>query len=189
MLDKDAKGNSLAAAVWIGQVNDPVADEIGYYLRDLLTTNIRGIEAILQGRYPKATVKQIIYGFGGNVEDYPAITVVKPRWSWTWLAFPFSKRYTYSATIACWVLHTTEQTEISYATRFAEACMEILSLPAYNKVTLPSGRKLFNVLVQSGEADETYRDDNKFEALSSLVWSAQAQLQQGRNYNLPMGNP
>lgn len=178
-LDRDEVGNPLYAACFVG-ANDTVADEIGQELQSWLWLNKQGIECVLRERYPKTTLKQVQYGFGGNIVNYPSIVIANPRWSFRWAAFPLVREWTYTFTIACLVAHAQEQSELPLAVKLSEAAGLVLNNPFHLRFSLPSGIEIYNSGAMSGDSDEFPMDDTTFVAAGSVVWTGQALLQDMR---------
>jgi hypothetical protein len=158
-------------------LENPYADDIGGMIAAQLEEHRLGLDAYVARTFPQASMKSIQYGYAPNVVDYPSVVIANPRWSWTWFGFPYLRCWTYQFTVASMVVRPDELNTLGSAADLAGGIMKILSMRAYNKPTTPGGLRLFNVLAQTGDAQEVQIDDANFGAVGSVQWSGQFLLQ------------
>jgi hypothetical protein len=158
-------------------LDNPYADDFGKMIAAQLEENRLGLDAYVRRAFPKSEMKAIQYGYAPTVTDWPSAVVTNPRWEWEWLGFPFLRLWTYRFTVASMVVRPDEQNTLGFAADLAGGIMKVLSLRDYNKVTTPGGVSLFNVLAQTGDAQEVQIDETNFGAVGSVQWSGQFLLQ------------
>ena len=162
---------------WAGLSDNPDLDLIGQFLTQTLRDNQPALNIALASYLPGLSLKQIVYGGGTGVTDFPCIMVVKPHEDPEWAAMPFVRRISFRFEIMLTILHQDKAPMLPAMSRFLARVMEILNQPAYEGPTLESGTALAFCQCQDGEGDEVQYDDNKFAAVGSLVWSGSAMLQ------------
>jgi hypothetical protein len=136
--DTDGYGPQMFA-VWSGYTGTTDLDEVGNTVRDILIDNKTGIDAGLKIWYPNIEVKQIIYGYEGNITDFPSILIHAPRLEARYVGFPYMRELTYRLSIETILMHSDEQSELGNVTRFAEIVLHILNNPTYADLTLANG--------------------------------------------------
>ena len=162
---------------WAGLSDNPDLDLIGMKLWDILRSNQPALNLCLASYLPSLSLKQIIYGSGPSVSDFPCIMIVKPHQDAEWTAMPYCRRISFRFEIMLTILHQDKAPMLPAIARFLSRVMEILNQPGYEDLLLESGTRLAFCQCQDGEGDEVQYDDNKFAAVGSLVWSGTAMLQ------------
>lgn len=180
---KDSNGTSaLPAGLWIGGV-ERYAREIGKTLRDsVLKFNQVLIEAALANIYgaaatgSPATLKQVVYGFEGAVDAFPAIIIQKPNWRNEWITAPYGMKTTFRYMISCVVEHNDETSELDEVMDFANAVQEILNQVPYVDLTLPSGLTVQNCYASEGNAG-VFNLGDRWASAGNLIWQCELDLQ------------
>jgi hypothetical protein len=172
--------------VWIVDDNGPCAEpeagligtdagenvpELGAALRDILWNNKKGIEAALKQWDVSWTLKQAVYGYGGDVTDWPAVLVMQPKFTSEYIAAPYVRQYSFTCAILCVILHESEQSQLPAAGAFGNIVERILSQPAYDQIVLGNDQVIdFGYIRQGGVTEEPVGDSGKFLAVASLQW-------------------
>lgn len=172
---KDDNGYTASpAAVWIGISDHREANEIGERVRDILRDNRLGLEAALRQWYASATLKQVEYGFPGEILEFPSIVVLNPRYREPYRFFPYGRESTFTFTLAFMLAHADEQSQLAAAVEFARAGMLILNQPAYETLILPSGLEVNFCQAEEGECTEIDLGEMGFYSAGTLLWSGNA---------------
>lgn len=164
-------GFGQMGAGWINYSDLPVVDELGEAVRDILIANKLLLDAQLRKWYPDAQVQQVVYGFGGMVNRFPAIVVMNPRYTWEWYACPFVRQYVGHFDIGFCILHGDEQSELENAASFAAAGGAILEQTHYETITLPSGVVVNACSPIQGDMQEIEVEEGVFAATGTIQWS------------------
>jgi len=158
-------------AVWISKSDDEDLNECGLFIEQRLVANKKGLEASIRPIYPQATIKQIVYGLGSAVMEFPSIIVSNPSDDTPWRFAPFGSEADFNLQIAVIIQRMDEQTELAAATRLTRAVQRILSQPANLEITLPCGSMLVNARTQAASISERQLAD-RWLSIGILNWSA-----------------
>jgi hypothetical protein len=172
---RDGNGYTAApGAIWVGRSSRRDVNELGERIRDILRENQAGLEAGLRQWYVEAAIRQIEYGFPGEIMDFPSIVVLEPRFREPRTFFPHGREITYSYNIAFMLAHSDEQSQLATAVEFARSGMLILNNPAYETLFLPSGLEVNFCQTEEGECREIDLGEIGFYSAGTLVWSGAA---------------
>lgn len=169
-----ADGNGLTeepVAVEVGPTDGQDLSDLGKALRDLLWDNKLGLEIPLRHRDPNWTLKQVVFGSGYDLEDYPSILVMRPVRRSEYIAAPYVRQHTFSVMIACVMLREDEQSDLPSMSEWMAMVDTVLSQPAYDHIVLPSGMIVdFGYIRQSQVTEEVVGDGQKFVCIGTLEW-------------------
>ena len=167
----DSSGTSPVAAVWMDYSTDVSdLDLIGMNIRDILLANKLGIEYILKLTHNAASLEQVVYGYEGAIVDYPSILISSPRVQERYVAVPYGREATFTYTIQCFVVHSTDQTELPLLGQFARAVQMILNQPA-NETFVIGNQMTINFNFISDVSIEEYEQADKFMSVGTMIWS------------------
>lgn len=173
-------GGELApepAAVWIGLSDNKTLNEVGEAVAGILRANIRLLDAAIAQGAHRPTVQQVVYGYGGVVEAYPSLLLLRPRLERVAIAMPWVFQETYRLTLFTLLAHHEEQTEIETNARLAGAAMAILNTPDYETIVLPSGVVVTTCHCREAEVNEREVIPDVFEVQGVASWSGEATRQ------------
>jgi hypothetical protein len=170
----DNDGISPVFPVWLGV--GLYTDEVGDALQQILIDHIPAIDVWVRGQFPQGTIKQVVVGTGMLVEEWPAIVVAPPSQSDEPVFMPFGWRLTFNAAVAVTIYHNDLPTQIKLCVRIADAIRWILSQPAYQRITLPSGLNLVNCSVTNVQGREEAGGDGYISA-ADFQWNGMAYIQ------------
>lgn len=165
-------------AVWCGVTSGLPLYEIGAYLAAIISANAPGLDALVAPVYPNTRLQQVIFGYGGMRDAFPAIVITAPRKTAEFAFAGYGKRYGYSFTIGCSVIHEDESTELPLATMYAAGLQEILCYPHYETLVLPSGLQVVHCLATSGESSEAQLGENVFVSTATISWAGESLAQE-----------
>ena len=173
----DSDGPSDMVAVWVSLTNDPDLRACGEYLATILSEHEVGINAALAQLAPGTTVKSIVFGRLMTLDAFPIITILKPRKTDAYCGLGFLREVEYSYEIVFGFFHQDEGAQLPIATSIADAIIQILNLPMYSSLLLPTGTPLTGCIASEGEASEVAIDEQIWVAQASVLWAAQGLMQ------------
>ena len=164
--------------VWIGGSDSDFLDEVGQAVAGILTTHKPAIEARVRPWSPGTTIKQVMYGFPGAIEEWPAIVVQRPKFIADWYAMPSIKLYHLTLEIAIVTVRSTEVSELKLVGRIMSAVVAILT--KREQITMPSGSIACRCQAEEGNVEEQMIDGTShFITMARLQWSGDVMRQEG----------
>lgn len=169
----DGIGNLIGqASAWVGHTREDELTDVMKALWRRIVDNKNGIESRLRAIEPSITLKQIIWGMGERIDNYPAIEINQVA-----LSEPYEGAHRFriakvEAELFGYIVHQVPTIESELVTAFGRAVQRILNQEAYEQMDLVGGHSLAMCMAETLSFDNNVWDGGlkRFVSSWSLSW-------------------